>query len=225
MAVMRLAITGLILVLAGCKMNMEAELFSSELRAAADGQQEHTAVTTLFLPVSSVDKCAEESAKIVAIMQGIVEPFRPRGCQILDQNSYMLADIRLPILASTDAWEETGALFGIISRYPEDGSNISVFLTMNMQAYQALEARVGAEFRQLLNLNESAFTLVLYNDERADMFAAVQHAFVDGQPILDSTYKTPRHHRVTIRLSDVSVDFLGKNGVVPAFTLLIGMQS
>ena len=37
MKLKRVTLVGSILVLAGCKMNMEAELYSSDLRAVADG--------------------------------------------------------------------------------------------------------------------------------------------------------------------------------------------
>ncbi len=215
-----LAALGLLLTLAGCQINMTSDLYSSDLRAAADGHKGLTTPATLFLPVTSVDKCAEETAKIVAIMQGMVEPFQPKGCERQDMNSYMLADIQLPILDSMDAWEKTDALFGIISQHPKDSSHVAVFVMMHIDTYQTLKERVMNEFYQTLDLKESTINLVLNNDERSEMSAVFDHAFVNGQPVMDMTFSAPTSEQVTITLSDVSVDFLGKNGYVWAFLLL-----
>lgn len=224
MKFMRVAVAGSILVLAGCKMNMEADLYSSDLRAVADGEQEITTPATLFLPVTSVDECAEQTAKIVAIMQGIVDTFQPKGCERHGMDSYLLADLQLPIVDSAEEWDKADTLFGIISQRSESSSSINVYVTMSVNSYRTLSERVRDEFHQSLDLKESTFTVVLNNDERADMTAVIEHAYVNGQPVLNATATAPRREQVTIRLSDVSVEYLGENGFAPAFALLAETQ-
>jgi hypothetical protein len=220
MTLKSMMLAGSIFVLAGCKMNMEADLYSSDLRAVADGDQEITTPATLFLPVSNTDKCAEETAKIAAIMQGIVDPFQPKGCERHGMDSYLLADLQLPVVDSADAWEQADALFGVISQRSESVSDINVFVMMDVDSYRTLSERVRDEFHQSLDLKESTFTVVLNNDERADMTAIIEHAYVNGQPALNAKASAPRREQVTVRLSNVSVEYLGENGFVPAFILL-----
>ena len=208
-------------VLAGCKMNMEADLYSSDLQAVAEGQQGITTPATLYLPVTSVDACAEQTAKIVAIMQGIVESFEPKGCERQEINSYMMADIQIPIRDTAGPWEKADApLFGIIAQHPEDSMDVSVFILMNLEKFRTISERVRDEFYQKLSLDDSAVSIVLNNDERSEISAFVQYAFVNGQPVITTTETARRREQITIELSDVGVAFLAKNGFVMAFTLL-----
>ena len=217
------AAVGIVMVVAGCKMSMEADLYSSDVRAVAGGEQGITTPATLFLPITTVDECDAESAKIVAIMQGIVDPFEPKGCERNGMDSFMLADIQMPLVDSTDAWALKNTLLGFIAQHLEGSSDIAVFVMLDTDKYDTLQRRVRDEFMQKLTLEESKVTTVINNDEREDMSVFVRHAFVNGMPTIDETLTTPRRDQVTVRLSNVSVDHLGRHGFAPAFNLL-GME-
>ena len=215
-----LTLFGAITFLVGCKLQMMTDLYSSDLYATAAANQGFTTPATLALPVTSVENCEEETAKIVAIMQGIVDPFMPKGCERRDMESYMLASLQLPLLDSMSAWDKTNSLFGIIAQQDADNNSINVILLMHLELYEILNERVKNEYFQSLDLDESKFTIILNNDERKDIVIVAKHAFVQGQPVLAETYTASRRDQISIELSDVSTAFLAQHGAVPLFVLL-----
>ncbi len=217
------AAIGTVLLVAGCKMSLEADLYSSDVRAVANGEQGITTPATLFLPITTLDECATESAKIVAIMDGIVAPFEPKGCERNGMDSFMLANIQMPVVGSADAWILKNTLLGFVAQRREGGPDIGVFIMLDTDKYATLQRRVRDEFMQKLTMEDSRVTVVMNNDEREDMSVLVRHAFVNGQPSIDQTLTMPRREQVTIRLSDVSIDHFGKHGFALAFNLL-GME-
>ena len=208
-------------ILSGCKMELVTDLYSSDLRATASGEEGLTTPATLALPISTEDKCEEETAKIVAIMQGIVDPFEPKGCTRKNMDSFMLADLKIPILDAMADWEQTDALFGIVSqRDAEKADHINVFIMMDLERYRILAERVRDEFYQSLELDQSSVSIVLNNDEREDASIRVEHAFVQGAPVLSHTDTIGRREQIEINFSNVSVAFLGRHGSSPAFVLV-----
>lgn len=207
--------------LSGCKMELATDLYSSDLRLTASGDEGLFTPATLSLPITTKDKCAEETAKIVAIMQGIVDPFEPKGCTRKQMDSFMLADIQIPLVDSEDAWEETDALFGIISQHGADTNDrIYVFVMMDLDQYKILSERVRNEFHQSLKLDQSGVSMVVNNDERNDISINVPHAFVQGIPELGGIYDIKRRGQLEIELSNVSVAALGREGFALSFMLM-----
>lgn len=211
-----------IATLTGCKIEMEIDLYSSDLRAAALGDESLTTPATLALPITSVDECAEQTEKIVQIMQNIMESIQPKGCELKNFESFMLADVQVPLLNSADSWDQTDTLFGIVSQSENDDKfdEITVFVTLNLLKYENLSQRVEDEFFQALNLADSKFTLAINNDERESAEIYVENVFVQGAPEISGTYSIPRRSQVEIELSNVSVAYLGQEGWAYGLTLI-----
>ena len=210
-------------VLAGCKIEMETDLYSSDLRSVSGGETGLTTPANLALPISSVDKCTEDTQKIVKIMEGMIASFEPKGCERKDINSFMMSVVQVPIVDSVDNWASSDELFGIVAQNDtEDANRINVFLVMNLDRYDILSDRVKDEFYQSLDLDDSTISVVLNNDEREDVTIMVDNAFVQGQPELRIAYAVSRRGQVKIDLSDVSVAFLGRRGLAPVLSLLNG---
>ena len=215
-----------LLFLTGCKMEMETDLYSSDMRVTAAGEENLFTPATLALPVTSVDECEKDTGQIVAIMQGIVDSFEPRGCERKDMESFLLAGLQIPLLDSVADWEQADALFGIISQPDRNGGeHTNVFIMMNLPKYKILAERVKDEFYQSLDLDESSISVVLNNDEREDITIMAEGAFVQGKPELAAEFTVPRRGQIAIGLSNVSVGFLGRNGSAPVFTLMNEDQS
>lgn len=94
----------LVVALVGCKTNLTADLYSTDLRDAAIGAAELTAPATMAFEVPGTDDCPEHTIKITELMTGIM-PITPRGCESADMESFLLADIQVPILSSEMAWQ------------------------------------------------------------------------------------------------------------------------
>ena len=213
-------------LLAGCEIEMETDLYSSDLRSVSGGETGLTTPATLALPISSVDDCAEDTQKIVKIMEGMIASFEPKGCERKDMNSFMMSVVQIPIVDSMDNWASSDELFGIVAQSDtEDADRINVFLVMNLDRYDILSDRVKDEFYQSLDLGDSTISVVLNNDERNDIQFSVQYAFVQGQPVRVATDSLRRRGQVTIELSNVSVALLEKNGTSMVLQLIEEDQS
>ena len=200
-------------LLAGCKIEMETDLYSSDIRSVSDGETGLFTPATLALPISSVDDCAEDTQKIVKIMEGMITFFEPIGCERKDMDSFMMSNVQIPIVGGMEKWASSDELFGIIAQSDaNEAGKINVLLVMNRDKYDILSNRVKDEFYQSLDLSDSTISAVLNNDERGDIQYSVQYAFVQGQPVMFVTDSLPRRGQVKINLSNVSVALLEKNG-------------
>ena len=211
-----LAVAGL----AGCKMNLTADLYSSDLRAAKAGTPGLVTPATLAFQVPSVKECDEYTAKIGEIMAGILDDFTPKGCQRQDMESFLLADTQMPIFASEDDWEKSEALFGILLYDPRNQDRFGVAVVLNTKKYSILTNRMKEKFHQTVDLSESKVSLILNNDERDAITFTVLTAFVNSSPVFGAKqFKLNRRQKADIVLSDVATAFLEKKGVVAGLTV------
>lgn len=156
----------------------------------------------------------------MSIMEGMVDSLQSKGCESQGMESYLLADFQLPILELTSAWENSDTPFGVLPQLDEASQRIHVHILMDTDRFRTLNDRVKDEFFQSLTLDESTFTVVINNDERADISINVFHAFVNGQPTIDQEFTAPRRDQIEITLSDVSLGLLEHDGLYLPFSLL-----
>ncbi len=209
-----------IAALSGCKMNLTADLYSTDLRAAKAGEAGIAAPATLAFQVPSVDKCDEHSARVSEIMAGILDNFVPKGCKSEGIESFLLADTQMPLFVSEEAWQNSTALFGIILFDRSNIEHVGVGIVLDTEKYDILTNRMKEKFHQTVDLSNSRVTLVLNNDERNAVTFAVINVFVNSKPVLgEQEFKLNRRQKVDIVLSNVSTAFLAKKGATVGFTL------
>ena len=216
--VLRLTAAAAALVaVAGCKMNLATDLYSTDLLDAMAGATDLTAPATMAFQVPGKDDCDKHAADISAIMAGVVTDFEPKGCESIEMESFLLADTQIPLLSET-AWMESDALFGIV--VVEEGAAIGAALVMNLQKYGILTQRMKDKFHQTINLAESKVTLTLNNDLRDPISFSVEGAFVNGEPALrKTTYELQRRHNAEIVLSNVATAHMAKHGIAGGIVL------
>ena len=208
-----------IFVTAGCQINLTADIYTTDLRDAVAGTEGLTAPATIAFQVPGTDECDEHTVKISEIMQGVVNDFSPKGCESVEMNSFLLADIQISIVASEEAWKKSDSLFGLLAR--KDDDHIGVGVVMNLDKYGTLTSRMKDKFHQTLDLGKSKISLVLNNDERGDVRFVASDVFVNSDPVHFSEMHTlQRRHRVEIKLSDVAVAYLAKHGGATGFALI-----
>ena len=210
-----LAIAGM----AGCKMNLTADLYSSDLRDAMGGATDLTAPATMAFQVPGTDECEKHTAEISEIMAGVVADFAPRGCESVEMEAFLLADTQIPLL-SEPAWKESDSLFGIILVEGEEKDAIKAALLMNLEKYGILTSRMKDKFHQTVNLAESKVVISLNNDLRDPVSFSVEGAFVDGEPTLGkTTHELRRRHNAEIVLSNVATSYMAKHGIAGGIIL------
>lgn len=208
-----LALAGVV----GCKMNLTADLYSSDLFDAAAGADDLTTSATMAFQVPSTEDCDEHTAEIAELMAGVVEDFSPKGCESVEMESFLLADTQIPILTES-AWAGADSLFGIA--FDTEDETIGAALVMNRQKYAILTSRMKAKFHQTVNLAESKVKVVLTNDLREPVLFAVVGAFVNGEPSLaKTTHELRRRHNAEIVFSDVATANLAKHGLASVIAL------
>ena len=207
------------LSVAGCKMNLRADIYTADVMDAAAGTAGLVAPAKLALQVPDIEECDKHTSEIEAIMAGVVSHFAPKGCERADMESYLVADIRMPIVTSEAEWKASDALFGVLIREQEDG--LGVGIGMKLSKYGVLTSRMKEKFHQTVDIADSRVIVVLNHDEREAARVAVGGAFVDAKPVPDETeFDVQRRQRLVIRLSDVATAHLAGRGVAKGFVLL-----
>ena len=176
------------------------------------------AAAVVSIEVQGSDDCEMYTEQIAEIMVGVVEKFSPRGCEDLMLESYLVADVRMPIAGSESAWIESDSLFGLITAPVAD--DIAA-VTVILEKYEVLERRMKEEFHQRIDLLGSKIALVLNNDERTPAKLSVAGAFLDNEPVLEETaYEHSRREKAEIRRpSDVATFHLARYGFAGGLVL------
>ena len=209
-----------IFIVAGCKMNVTADLYSTDLRAVEAGTAGLTTPGTMAFEVPGADKCNEHAANISEIMEGVVSNFAPRGCEKDGAETFLLADTQMPLLPQGTDWQNPDALFSLLVMPRRNTDHVVVAVVMNLRKYRRLLARMKEKFHQSIDLASSKVVLVLNNDERNTIRFSVRDSFLNGDPIHgEQEFELGRRHKAEIRLSNVTTAYLVKKGIARGIAL------
>ena len=213
-----ITMASLVVVVAGCKLDMRSEAYVSDLRAVAGGTTGITTLTTLTIEIPSHDECDKYSAAVSSVMQGLMRDFSPKRCGQEGMNSYLLAEAQLPFVHSPEAWRQANSLFGVLTT--ASAQDIAVTLVMDLQKYGTLNQWMKDEFSQAIDLPASRLTMVLNNDERETGEFLTQAVFINETPVIKAeAFALQRRQKAEIRLSNVSAAYLEKHGSAPMLAL------
>ena len=213
-----ITVSGLVIAMAGCKLDMRSEAYVSDLRAVASGATGITTLTTLTIEIPSHEECDKYAAAVSTVMQGLMRDFSPRRCGQDGLNSYLLAEAQLPLVHSPEAWRQANSLFGVM--LAPAAQDIAMTLVMDLQKYGTLNQRMKDEFSQAIDLPASRLTMVLNNDEREPSEFLAQAVFIRDEPVIEArAFALQRRQKVDIRLSNVSAAYLEKHGSAPVLAL------
>lgn len=204
---------------AGCKLDMTTDLYVSDLREVSLGSTtELTTPATIAIGIPAANECQKYAAILSDMMQGILTDFSPKGCERDGMNSYLLANVQLPLVKGQEVWRQAGSLFGIMTT-SGDG-HIGVALVMNLKKYETLNEKIEDRFHQKLDLSTSKITVFLNNDERVATEYIAGGVFLNGQPVYENeNFTLERRHKVEIKLSNVRAAYLEKYGYVLSLIL------
>ena len=212
-------------VLAGCQLNLVADVYSSDLRASLAGETDLSSPATLAFQIPSTDDCDEHAVSIREIMAGVLSDFTPKGCESEGMESFLFADTQMPIFNSEEAWQNADTLFGLLTVSSPDPEHIGLSIVLDTAKYELLTSRMREKFSQTVNLSTSKVELILNNDERRAIKFSVRDAFVNSEAAHgEHEYKLARRHKATIQLSNVAATHLARKGRAAGFTLREGAQ-
>ena len=127
--------------------------------------------------------------------------------------SYLMANVSLPLVNSNEAWQEVESLFGIVLLAKE--GEISAYMALDRGKYAVLSERMKSELYQELELESSTIKYVLNNDSRKTESFKISDCFLNAEPVAYYKEFTIEHRqRVDVKLSDVQVAYLAKQGAI-----------
>ena len=207
--------------IAGCKMSVTPELYLTDLRdVAVNGTEGLSVPTTLSFQIPSSSQCEKYTAQFTELMGSSFTGFTAKGCEDRGMESYLMANVSLPLFSSGEAWQEVKSLFGIGALLSEGEEEISVFMALDLGEYAALSERVKSEFYQELELESSTIKFVINNDSRKTESFNVGGCFLNAEPVtFFKEFTLERRQRVDVKLSDVRVAYLAKHGSIMLMTM------
>ena len=198
---------------AGCKMSVTPELYLTDLRdVAVNGTKGLSVPTTLSFQIPSSSQCEKYTAQITELMGSSFTDFTTKGCEDRGMESYLMANVSLPLIHSEEVWQEVKSLFGVVAYLGEE--SIMVVLRLDMTEYSALSERMKSEFYQELELESSTIKYVINNDSRETGIVNVDDdCFLNAEPVVFAQELTlERRQKADVKLSDVKVAYLAKYG-------------
>ena len=205
-----IAMTGI----TGCKMSVIPELYLTDLRdVAVNGTEGVSVPTTLLFQIPSSSECEKYTAQVTEVMGSSFTGFTAKGCEDRGMESYLMANVSLPLVNSPEAWKEAESLFGIVLLAKE--GEISAYMALDRGKYAVLSERVKSEFYQDLELESSTIKYVINNDSQKTKSFTISDCFLNAEPVDSEEFSIERRQRVDVQLSDVKVASLVKNGGTP----------
>ena len=210
-------------LLAGCKMNVTSELYTSDIRhVAVSGATDVTTPGTLAIEIPSADKCQEYAERLSRIVGTSVIGFVPKGCERAGMNTFLMASMEIPIVADEHSWRQANSLFATMAYVFDEGEYIIAVLLLDAAEFKSLNDRLSKEFHQRLDLSGSKVAIVLNNDERRDIEIWMNDVFYDGHPIhgFDRAQAVLSHRQAAeFVLSNVSIAWMEQEGWAALFLL------
>ncbi len=204
-----------VLMTVGCKMHIVPELYLTDLRDVAVNKTRNVTVpATLSVEIPSSSECQKYTRQVTQKIGAHFLGFTTKGCQDQGMDSYLLANVSLPLTHSVEEWNRVkhSSLFGIVSFADEDRNRVGVHIMLDLVVYESLSDDVDIE--------KSAFGFIVMNDGRkADEFQ-VSGSFVNGVPVpYTEEYSVERRGRLDVTISDVKLSYLAKSGTIMLMAL------
>lgn len=196
-----------ILFVTGCKTLISTDLYTSDLIAAAGGQNV-TAPIVVSVEVSGANQCAELAPQLVTAFKPTNPTVEFIGCESEMFSNYarfrMQADI---VIATEDMTLPLAPIsIGVTEGITGDSHIYSVFYLANTLAIESLWQSLPEEITRYQSFEfMPVLSATFNNDLRGDVVVSGSNVFIDAIPYQNSTLQTlPRRDQIEIVLSDVA---------------------
>ena len=206
----------------GCKLEVRQELYVSDLRELAEEGSTGTVATMLMgIQVPSEDRCSEYSARLTNMFAGMLSELSARGCRRVGFETYLVLEAEVPVVPTSDAWQQSGSLLGVRVA-PHKTGHRAVLAMLNLDKYEILRRRMSREpGAGSFQIKDSKITTIVINDTRGPQTLGPTGVFVDDAPwpyVKRLTLK--RRKKAEIVLSNVLAAHLEKSGSALVFMLM-----
>ena len=164
--------------------------------------------------MSSKSKCNENKEKVIKIIESYMGDVKDEGCQSKGMQDFLVLAVNFPISSKEDK-----NLYHIFVTGSEE--NADIFLKLNRDKFNGLNAEIEKEFRDGIDLDQSTIHIKLVNDQRKSITMISSSVFVDKNPMLESKLQIDKRKSVDIEFSNVHSAHFEKNNEVKLFNLLM----
>jgi hypothetical protein len=197
---LKLACASLFFLLVACSVNLEFEIFSSDLIDVAEkgGQP-------LFVNANvRMDHSEEEEEEIKNFMK---ENFRDaENFRVVEEeySSYLLADYKLPIVnIDDDSFKEKGDLLTIVVQSSQD-SSFEIGVRFNREQFDQMNVFAQEKFYSDISLGDSKMKFDFRSDNSEMLDLEWTCVYVDGRPVpLGRSFKMEKRDKLEIEFSKI----------------------
>ncbi|MEP2833514.1 MAG: hypothetical protein ABJL33_15395 [Hyphomicrobiales bacterium] len=190
-------------ILTACKTLIGADLFTSDLIAAVNGDT-ITAPLIISADTSTLQKCQEFSPDILTAVQSIYDTAEFIGCEKIGFDTYGRFRVQAGVISFTDTAPVPDAAFAFGVR--KEGASYHVSYLINPDATRAIWDALPETMTKYETFKlDPILSAVLNNDLRNTVTITTDDVFADGTPVQGTaTRDLPRRDQVELKMSDVT---------------------
>lgn len=183
-------------ILAGCKLDASAPIYVGDLMEVSQSGKNIEASIDLNVPIPSVDKCDEYSAKIKKVIAGFFQKFEMQGCEKQGMDNFSKVKVNSEITSTTS---EAGIYFLINKQQDQVGITLA-------QKAGFMASLMDAIKKEAMSTVDLSFSIRLNNDTRDKIKLVSQNVFVNQKAYAKKQeFELARRDEANIKLSDVAV--------------------
>lgn len=207
-----LQITLAAVLLMGCKVDTEIDVYTSDLLLLSEGDT----LTTPSLIRIEVSGCEENKERIMDIAGKYFDVSSEPACINESSEDFVEFSAQTPVVYDSNFLPKN--LVTGVSVTANDGEQRGVYVIVDKTRFSAMENDVkNMDATASLELND--ITINLNHDGRDEITASIPSAFVNNTPTINSAIQLKRRQNATIKLSDVGVSQVVRDGVTLIFEL------
>lgn len=199
--------------LAGCKVDIEADIFSSDIVAAMDGEEVTTPVTIGV----ELGSCEEKAPALTKAIQANFQSVEHLGCKRKDFDQLAYYRLQIPITALKAGDTKPASPLGIVALKTEDGGYNVILSSMAEEVTKVWRSLPG-DMTEYTKFNpDPALSVSFNNDLRNRITIVTEDVFMDGTPAPTTlSHELDRRGQVALRMSDVTNAFFALEGLAHA---------
>lgn len=201
-----------LVVVAACDTMLDIRLYSSDLKALAQGKGSFDVYATLGTGYSD-DNLDEVKSFLSDNFRG-VKNFRTEK---KDYSDILKLDYKLSVVKSTELDAVAQEVFALVVK-PVDAKSYELGVWLNTPKFEVLNGEISEKFTSKVDMETMKIKVEFNNDMDQPVKTTWRAVFVNGEPVpMDKSYTLEKRDRQEIEFSDLLKMALEKNNNEPMY--------
>lgn len=210
-----------VLALAGCKVNLSTNLYSSDLLAVLESGKALKVEGELKFSVPSKKQLDEKGPQMKAI---IGEYFTIQGDILHEKqgmDNFAIVKVELPLMKYSKTPQSNTPLYFMVGADNRPGYSAALVYGVDRKALDKALRAIRDKFMMGPAAEDISVTVNLHNDLRGDLKFQVAICYIDDDPTPSpKIFTLARRKSVRIRVAKVASDYAVKNGAMGFLSML-----